>query len=69
MQPEELTQDPFIPSPPQNNPNEVDEESLDDTEGKDLPVDTSAFDRADFGISDLGDGLEAIDISNLADVY
>ena len=68
-QSEDLTHDHFIPPPPQNNPNEVDEESLDDPEGKDLPVETSAFDRADFDISDLGDGLEAIDIVNLAGVY
>jgi hypothetical protein len=68
VQPEDLTQDPFIPPPPQNNPNVVDEESLDDPEGKDLPVESSAFDRVDFDISDLGDGLEAIDIFNLADV-
>ena len=48
VQSEDLTQDPFIPSPPQNNHNEVDEESLDDPEGKDLPVESSAFDRVDF---------------------
>ena len=39
-----------------------------DPEGKDLPVESSAFDRVDFDISDLGNGLEAIDIFNLADV-
>jgi hypothetical protein len=51
------------------NPKEVDEEnSLDDPEGKDIPVETSAFDRVDLDISDLGDGLEAIDIFNLAEV-
>ena len=31
VQSEDLTQDPFVPSPPQNNPNEVDEESFRDT--------------------------------------
>ncbi len=36
--------------------------------GKDLPLESSAFDRVDFDISDLGGGLEVIDISNLADV-
>ena len=82
MQPEDLTQDPFIPPPPQNSPNEGDKGSLDDPdgkdegdkgslddpEGKDLPVEASAFDRVDFDISDLGDGLKVIDIFNLADV-
>ena len=71
VQPEDLTQDPFIPPPPQDPPpqNNFDEggELLGDPNGKDLPVESSAFDRVDFETSDLVDGLEAIDNFNLAD--
>ena len=40
---------------------------FDDPDGKDLPVEPSAFDRVDFEISDLVDGLKVIDNFNLAD--
>jgi hypothetical protein len=66
VQQDDLTQDPFIPPPPQNGPDGGDE-LLDDPDGKDIPVESSAFDRADFDISSLVDDLQAIDIFNLSD--
>ena len=56
VQQDDLTQDPFIPPPPQNSPDGGDELS-DDPDGKDIPVESSAFDRADFDISSLVDDL------------
>ena len=66
VQGEDLTQDPFIPPTPAND-HDGGGEVLDDPDGKDIPVESSAFDRVDFEISNMVDGLEAIDHFNLAD--
>ncbi len=68
VQQEDLTQDPFIAPPPPINLN-LDGDLSDDPDGKDIPVEPSAFDNVDFDRSNLVDSLEAIDNFNLADSF